>query len=136
MGQFELTVAPLLLTMDLFTPPANAPDFSAIYPNAIEEIDSCLLIPKGHELKITAIVDADHAHNQKSCRSTSRESFYLSDIPLLYGSASDKDQFKLQPMVQNSMLCIRRWKKFCRFAIPYIPLEYQSTEHLVSLATI
>jgi hypothetical protein len=55
--------------MDLFTPPANAPDFFAIYPNAIEEIDSCLLIPKGHELKITAIVDADHTHNRKSRRS-------------------------------------------------------------------
>jgi hypothetical protein len=58
---------PLIDHESLHSP--NSPDFSAIYPNAIEEIDSCLPIPKGHELKITAIVNADHAHNWKSCRS-------------------------------------------------------------------
>jgi hypothetical protein len=84
MGRFELTVAPLLLTMDLFTPPANAPDFFAIYPNAIEEIDSCLLIPKGHELKITAIVDADHAHNRKSRRSITGIILLVGHTPVVW----------------------------------------------------
>jgi hypothetical protein len=41
----------------------NPPDFTNIYPDACEENDSKLPEPLGEELDITAILDADHAHD-------------------------------------------------------------------------
>jgi hypothetical protein len=45
------------------------PDFSAIYPDAAEDIDSKLPEPLGPELEITGITDADHAHDHATRRS-------------------------------------------------------------------
>jgi hypothetical protein len=41
----------------------NPPDFTEIFPDALEEIDSKLPKPLGEELDITAVLDADHAHD-------------------------------------------------------------------------
>jgi hypothetical protein len=42
----------------------NPPDFTDIYPDACEEIDSKLPEPLGEELDITAaVLDTDHAHD-------------------------------------------------------------------------
>ena len=62
---FRLIAAPLLIDHGSLHSP-TAPDFSAIYPDATKEIDSLLPTPKGTELEITVVVDADHAHDRKS----------------------------------------------------------------------
>lgn len=47
----------------------NPPDFTDIYPDACEEIDSKLPVPLGAELDTTAVLDADHAHDTVTRRS-------------------------------------------------------------------
>ena len=62
------------------------PDFSAIYPDAAEELDSKLPEPLGPELDITALMDADHAHDYATRRSVSGIILFVGRTPVVWMS--------------------------------------------------
>lgn len=64
----------------------NSPDFSAIYPDAGEEIDDHLPDPYGEELDITCLVDADHAHDAATRRSISGFLIFVGRTPVVWVS--------------------------------------------------
>ena len=61
----------------------NSPDYSAIYPDAAEDVDPKLPRPLGAELEITAIVDADHGHDHATRRSISGILLFVGRTPVV-----------------------------------------------------
>jgi hypothetical protein len=64
----------------------SKPDFTAIYPDAAEDIDSKLPEPLGKELDVTCTVDADHAHDQATRRSVSGIILFVGRTPVAWFS--------------------------------------------------
>ena len=61
-------------------------DFLEDYPDAQEELDPTMLVAFGSELETAIFFDADHAHDQKTCRSISRIIQFVRCTPVLWSS--------------------------------------------------
>jgi hypothetical protein len=71
------------------------PDYTVMYPDAAEDVDTRLPRPLGAELEVTSIVDADHGHDQATRRS-------ISGILLFVGRTPVAAISKRQASVQSS----------------------------------
>lgn len=63
---------------------ALIPDFLQDYPDAKEEVDPQFPEPYGSILETTVLVDSDHAHDKKTCRSLTRLIVFIGSTLVLW----------------------------------------------------
>ena len=75
-----------LIVPEEFKSSTFCPDFLEDYPDAQEELDPTMLEAFGPELETSILFNADHAHDQKTCRSISGIIQFVGCTPVLWSS--------------------------------------------------
>jgi len=65
-------------------------NWTEAYPNTTEELPPGMLVPKGKPVRIICYVDADHAHDQVTCRSVTGIILFVNGTPIKWISKWQK----------------------------------------------